>query len=260
MITGASAGLGAEFARQLAPHASALILAARRTDRLDALKAEFAATHPRLRVQCYSIDLTDPLAIEEFVRWIWDEGFRVHVLINNAGLGDHGPFENSDWAKVKSMLDVNVSALTKLTHHLLPMLRGHRHAAILNVSSTVGFLPMPHLAVYAATKAYVTSFSEALRAELRGTRISVTALCPGPVDTEFSEVASRGGTGMRSPDFLKVGPERVVRSALCAVASDRARVLPGWQIALIVLTLASLPMFLLRVFLGMAAARERQAE
>lgn len=256
LITGASAGLGVEFARQLAPHATALILAARRADRLETLRAELATTHPSLRVQCYSIDLADPLAVEEFVRWLWDEGYRVDVLINNAGLGDRGSFENSDWVKVKSMLDVNISALTKLTHHLLPMLRGHRHAAILNVSSTVGFLPMPRMAVYAATKAYVTSFSEALRAELRGSGISVTALCPGPVDTEFGAVANRGEAETAAPDFLKVSPERVVRSALRAAAADRARVLPGWQVALIVLTLASLPMFLLRPFLGLAATRQ----
>src|SRR6185295_7557808 len=111
-------------------------------------------------------------------------------LINNAGLGDHGLFESSDWSRIELMLNVNVVALTRLTRALLPELIQAR-GAVLNVSSVASLLPLPKLGVYAATKAYVTSFSEALRAELRGTGVSVTALCPGPVDTEFFGVAER---------------------------------------------------------------------
>lgn len=260
LITGASAGLGAEFARQLAPHARTLILAARRTGRLEELKASLTREHPALSVHVYGIDLADAAAIRAFLQWLRDENLRVDFLINNAGLGDHGPFLDADWPKVKQMLEVNILALTQLTHGLLPMLRagagnGACGAAILNVSSTAGFLPIPHMAVYAATKAYVTSFSEALRVELRGSGVTVTALCPGPVDTEFSGVASRAESRMTSPEFIKVPPERVVAAALRAVARDRARVVPGLAISLAMLLLAVIPMFVLRLFLGLAAAR-----
>jgi len=234
LITGASSGLGLEFARQLAPHARALVLTARRHDRLDALKSELARANPNLSIYCYALDLTDLDAIDRFTRWLADEGIRINFLINNAGLGDHGLFQHSEWSKVKPMLDVNITALTRLTHSLLPVLRTFEDSAILNVSSSASFIPVPQLAVYAATKAYVTSFSEALRAELRGAGVSVTALCPGPVDTEFSDVANAGhsGPGFSAPEFLKVPAERVVREALMGVVRDRARVIPGWAVFL----------------------------
>lgn len=255
LITGASAGLGAEFARQLALDAGTLILVARRGERLEALAAKLTREHPRLNVHPYVLDLADDAAIDAFAQWVHDKNLRVNVLVNNAGLGDHGPFESSDWTRVKRILDVNISALTKLTHRLLPMLRAGRPAAILNVSSSAGFLPLPNMAVYAATKAYVTSFSEALRAELRGSGVSVTALCPGPIDTEFGAVANRGNGGMHAPAIMKITPERAVRSALRAVASDRARIIPGVAIWLTMALTAAVPMFLLRWLLARGAER-----
>jgi uncharacterized protein len=256
LITGASSGLGVEFARQLAPQAHALVLTARRQDRLQAIKAELTRSHPNLSVYCYALDLADSDALDRFTRWLSDEGVRINFLINNAGLGDHSLFQASDWPKVKAMLDVNITALTRLTHSLLPVLRTFEDSAILNVSSSVGFLPVPQLAVYAATKAYVTSFSEALRAELRGTGVSVTALCPGPVDTEFGEVATGGhsGPGLSSPEFLKVSPERVVREALRGVERDRARVIPGWVIFLGLSFLLCIPFAFVRLGLNASVA------
>lgn len=257
MITGASSGLGWEFARQLAPHADTLILAARRLDRLEMLKAELARAHPQLNLYCCEIDLSEVAAIDNLTQWLRGENLRVNFLINNAGLGDHGTFESADWSRTKQMLDVNIAALTKLTHALLPTLCGFENAAILNVSSSASFLPVPRLAVYAATKAYVTSFSEALRAELRGTGVSVTTLCPGPVDTEFGEIAKRAGEAdkMPAPDFLKVSPEHAVHSALRAVARDRARVVPGFVMSLAMIVVCATPMFLLRWLLGLSATR-----
>ncbi len=261
LITGASSGLGLEFARQLAPLARTLVIVARRLDRLDALKADLMRNHPQLSIYTYGIDLADDEAIDGFLKWLWTEGLRVNFLINNAGLGDHGEFQSADWSKVKQMLDVNIAALTKLTHRLLPMLRSFETAAILNVSSSAGFVPVPHLAVYAATKAYVTSFSEALRAELRNTGVSVTTLCPGPVDTEFGEVANRGEVReMQSPEFLKISADQVVHSALRAVANDRARVVPGLAVALMMIVVCAVPMLLLRLGLNVAAARLRRTE
>jgi len=262
LITGASSGLGAEFARQLAPDAHALVLTARRTDRLEILKAELMRTNPNLSIYCYGLDLADTEALGRFIRWLSDEGIRINLLINNAGLGDHTLFQNSEWSKVKAMLDVNINALTRLTHALLPALRTFEDAAILNVSSSASFVPVPQLAVYAATKSYVTSFSEALRAELRGTGVTVTVLCPGPVDTEFGDVANTGhtGSGFSAPDFLKVPAEQVVHDALLAVERDRARVIPGWKIFLLMTLACCIPFALVRVGLNASVAGMHEDE
>jgi short-subunit dehydrogenase len=251
LITGASAGLGTEFARQLAPVAQSLVLVARRNDRLEALRAELAEKFPRLSVFTYAADLADAGARVAFVKWLREQGIQIDFLVNNAGLGDHGAFETSEWERVSAMLDVNISALTHLTHMLLPSMRGAGRSAILNVSSVASFFPLPNMAVYAATKAYVTSFSEALRMELRDTGVSVTALCPGPVKTEFFSVAVRpGGEDVVSHDesmpIFRVTPAEAVRTALEAVARDRARVVPGSVLAVAVAVAMLVPFFIVR--------------
>lgn len=258
LITGASSGLGAEFARQLAPHARSLILVARRRERLETLKEEL--DRPGLTIHCHAADVADEVQIEALLAALAASGERVSLLINNAGLGDHGLFENSDWARVEAMLDVNIKALTRLTHAVLPDLVRAGRGAILNVSSIASLMPLPKMAIYAASKAYVTSFSEALRAELRGTGVSVTALCPGPVNTEFFNIAERVDSreSMPAPEIFKVSAEEVVATALHAVEHDRARVIPGWLVC-IIMTIASLvPIFILRLFI--AQRRREQAE
>src|SRR6185436_938255 len=183
--------------------------------------------HPELSVFCYGLDLADEARVGEFFRWLDDSDLRVDVLVNNAGLGDHGFFDASEWEKVKRVIEVNVVALTKLTHRLVPRMIGMERAAILNVSSIVSLLPVPNMTVYSATKAYVTSFTEALRAELRGTRVRVTALCPGPIDTEFRKVAERESESrLPAPEIFKLPAEKVVRAGLKAVSKDCARVIP----------------------------------
>ncbi|HEX3619146.1 MAG TPA: SDR family NAD(P)-dependent oxidoreductase, partial [Candidatus Udaeobacter sp.] len=175
LITGASAGIGREFARQLAGRAHSMILVARREDRLAELRDELQAQHPNLAVQIRQVDLADPTQLQELMEWLDREGINVDLLINNAGLGDSGPFATSDTIRNEEMTLVNVVALTSLTRHVLPQMIAKRRGGILNVSSSAGFVPVPGSAVYAATKAYVTSFSEALRAELHGTGVSVCA-------------------------------------------------------------------------------------
>jgi len=143
---------------------------------------------------------------------------------------------------------VNVVALTSLTRQLLPRMVAKQRGAILNVSSSAGFLPIPDFAVYAATKAYVTSFSEALRAELRGTGVSVCALCPGPVHTQFQEVAKRpGGQPDRGPEFIFVPVQQVVRHALAALEADRPLLIPGLLMKLGMSLVRITPMPLLRL-------------
>jgi short-subunit dehydrogenase len=261
LITGASAGIGREFALQLAPYAGTIILLARRTDRLEALRAELLRMNPGLRVLCETVDLADAAQVSAFCERLQADGSELDFLINNAGFGDAHAFEDAEWSKIERMLQVNIVALTALCHHLIPLLRRSRPGAILNVSSVASILPVPDLAVYAATKAYVSSFTEALRAELRGTGITVSQLCPGPVDTEFQLVARDGsveGAGQPGSEWIKVTAADAARAGLRAVARDRARVFPGLAVQLVALGIGLTPLFILRYFLAVYHARTRK--
>src|SRR5207302_852546 len=152
----ATAGIGSEFARQLAPFASQLILVGRRVERLEAMKSELKTSNPSLEVWTYGIDLADEEAVEKFCAWLAENKLEVDVLINNAGLGDRGFFHSAQWPKIREILKVNIVALTQITHRLLPAMKTKPHAIIINVSSVAGLLPLPGYAVYAASKAYVT--------------------------------------------------------------------------------------------------------
>lgn len=257
LITGATAGLGAEFARQLAPVATRLILVGRREERLSELVASIQKSSPRVRLDPFRADLAIPSERERLAAWIIREEIPLNLLINNAGLGDLGPFDNAEWKRLSPMLEVNVTALTHLTHLLLPMLRLQIPSAILNVSSVAGFYPLPEMAVYAATKAYVTSFSEALRMELAHDGITVTALCPGPVPTEFFDVASRNGESIRAMDrthpALGASPELVIREALQGLEKDKPGVIPNKLLALLVRTSLLLPFPLIREAIKLGA-------
>jgi len=247
LITGGSAGLGREFARQLARRARSLVLVARREQRLDELRDELMRQHPSLSVHTHRTDLANPSELEELVTWLKSEKIDVDLLINNAGFGDLGPFATSDLIRNEQIMLVNMVALTSLTRHLLPQMIARKRGGILNVSSSAGFLPIPNFAVYAATKAYVTSFSEALRAELRGTGVSVCALCPGPVHTEFQEIAKRpSGQSESGPEFVHVSVEQVVRDALAALEADRPLVIPGFIMKLGMFLVRLTPMPILR--------------
>jgi short-subunit dehydrogenase len=247
LITGASSGLGREFARQLAGRARSLVLVARREQRLSELRGELKQHHPNLVVHIRETDLADLAQLKELVAWLEREKINVDFLINNAGLGDSGPFATSNPKRNEQMMLVNMVALTSLTRHLLPQMIARKRGGILNVSSSAGFLPIPGFAVYAASKAYVTSFSEALRTELRGTGVSVCALCPGPVHTEFQEVAKRpGGQPDSGPEFVYVSVEQVVHDALAALDADRPLVIPGFAMKLGMFLVRITPMSILR--------------
>jgi short-subunit dehydrogenase len=226
-----------------------MVLVARRNDRLDALKSDLKAVNPDLVLFGRPLDLRDQAELERFCDWLDASGLRIDLLINNAGIGDHGPFIESEWERVGSMLQVNVEALTYLTFRILPAMRKGGKGAILNVGSIAGLLPLPNSAVYAATKAYVISFSEAIRAELRSSNMSVTTLCPGPVETEFLSRATRGAARQKhtAPECFVVSVEEVVHQALAAVAHDRARVIPGVIVNLAMSVIAFLPMFMKRL-------------
>jgi short-subunit dehydrogenase len=256
LITGASAGIGREFARQLAGRASSLVLVARRQERLEELRDELTKANPTLNIHIRATDLSDERGVTELSDWLARENLSIDLLINNAGLGDVGPFATSEPQRVKEMLAVNVTALTLLTRSLLPGMIARKRGAILNVSSTAGFLPIAGFAVYAATKAYVTSLSEAIRAELRGTGVTASSLCPGPVYTEFTEVAARPGAKRdRTPEFVHVSAEEVVRTGLAALEHDRPLVIPGFVMKIGMALVRIMPLWILRLASRLSAKR-----
>jgi short-subunit dehydrogenase len=256
LITGASAGIGREFARQLATRARTLVLVARREQRLNELRDELRNRNAHLSVHSRVVDLCDKSQIDDLITWLERDNINIDFLINNAGLGDYGSFATSDPERDDRILEVNVAALTLLTHRLLPQMIAKKRGAILNVSSSAGFLPIPGMAVYAASKAYVNSFSEALRAELRGTGLTVTALCPGPVHTEFGDVAKRpGGEPERGPEFVYVSVEKTARDALAAVEADHPLVIPGLAMKIGMFLVRITPMSILRLAWRLGAKR-----
>jgi short-subunit dehydrogenase len=248
LITGASAGIGREFARQLTGRAGSLVLVARRLDRLEALRDELTKRDPNLNVHCRAVDLSRPDEIANLCAWLEQEKIAIDFLINNAGLGDRGSFATAEPERVQQMLAVNVVALTNLTRALLPAMIERHRGAILNVSSSAGFLPIRKLAVYAASKAYVTSFSEGIRAEVGKAGVVVSALCPGPVATEFSSVAQRpsGKVYRPSPAFTQVPVDQVVAAGLRAIERDKPVVVPGLVMKIAMLLVRLTPMPILR--------------
>ena len=188
LVTGASAGLGADFARLFAADGHDLVLVARRRGKLDELARELESKHGA-RVTVIAADLTRPEAPEQLAKQLSDDGIAIEFLVNNAGLGVTGPFAESDVARELGMLALNITALVHLTRLLLPAMIGRRSGRILNLGSTAGFLPGPFMAGYYASKAFVNSFTEALAFELRGTGVTATVACPGATHTEFAAVA-----------------------------------------------------------------------
>ncbi|MEX1048278.1 MAG: SDR family oxidoreductase [Akkermansiaceae bacterium] len=252
LVTGASSGLGEEFALQIAPRIDTLVLVARRESLLQRLADRIRGEFPHVTVWVFVADLRWVAEREQLLAALAEQGLRPDLLINNAGLGDYGEFATSSWEKLQSMLDLNVEALTHLTHALVPEMIRRGGGAVVNISSLASVIPIPDFAVYAATKAYVTSFSEALRIELRGHRIPVLAVCPGPVRTEFGTVARRdeNSPGMPARKSFYVPKQQVVAESLVALDRKAARVYPGLKTAAAALVLSALPLVLLRFALG----------
>jgi short-subunit dehydrogenase len=192
LITGASAGIGEELARIHAAQGGDLILVARREERLESLAAELRAEFS-ITVDVIASDLAQPGAAALLAEAVAAKGLVVDVLVNNAGFGGHGKFHDADLDREQRMIQLNITALTELTHLFLQGMVERGEGKVLNVGSTAGFLPGPLQAVYYASKAYVNSFSQAIANELEGSGVTVTVLCPGPVATEFQEAADLGG-------------------------------------------------------------------
>ena len=212
LVTGASAGIGVEFAKRLAERGYDVILSARRRERLVELAARLRAEHGDVRVEVIVADLSLPVAPAQIVAETARLGLHVDLLVNNAGFGTHGRFEALDADRERCEIAVNVAALVALTHAYLPAMLERGSGGVINVASTAAFQPVPYMSVYGATKAFVRSFSEALHEEVRTRGVRVLALCPGPTATEFftSDVAAPRGpvrtvrevvtTGLRAYD------------------------------------------------------------
>jgi short-subunit dehydrogenase len=188
LVTGASAGLGAELATLLAQDGHDLVVVARRRDKLEELAAQIKSKHA-VEVHVVAEDLAKPGAAQRIVRELQRLGLEVEVLVNNAGFGSTGAFAESDLARQMEMIQVNIVTLVELTRLLLPAMIARKSGRVLNIGSTAGFLPGAFMAVYYASKAFVNSFTEALSVELEGTGVSATVSCPGATATEFAQVA-----------------------------------------------------------------------
>lgn len=250
LITGASSGLGAEFARQLAPDATALFLTGRRLDALEKVKAECLAINAALQIHLCTGDIATDEGRRLLLESVRQTGFQPNLLINNAGMGDYGTVASADAVKLRTQMDLNMTALVLLTHACLPLLR--RPGGIINISSLASTLPMPAMAVYAASKSFVTSFSEAMAVELAPEGIAVTCVCPGPTPTSFSKTARRPDgedTDRDGQDFLRIPPSQVVAEGLAALRAGQACVYPGLGVKIAARLFHHLPRFLLRPLL-----------
>ena len=221
LVTGASGGIGAALARELARHGHDLVLAARDAAAMEALAAELREGGAGTTV--IPADLSKPGAAATLADEIARGGVAIDILVNNAGLGAAGRFDHNDPARIGEILQVNIVALTELTRLLLPAMQARRLGGVINVASTAAFQPLPYIAVYGASKAYVLHLTEALAAEYEGSGVRFLALCPGNTRTRFTEVANADVSGMAAAT-----PESVVAAALQALATRRHYLVPGW--------------------------------
>ncbi len=250
LITGASSGIGSTFAEVLAERGHDLILVARSKDKLDALAARIIAATGR-SMTVITADLGQPSSGSALAQKVASLKLDVDLLVNNAGFGSAGDFAKQSATRDADMIALNCAAVVDLAHAFLPAMLARKSGGILNVASVAGFQPTPYMAIYGASKAFVLSFSEGLWAELRGTGVNATALCPGPVDTPFFE--STGTPKLRNavPKGLMMQPRPVVEAALAALEAGRPVCVPGAPNK----ALAQLPRLLPRRFMASMAAR-----
>jgi uncharacterized protein len=245
VVTGASSGIGLAFARALAHRGERLVLVARREDRLRALAEELGGPDRALVVP---LDLARPEAGQALEEELQRRGVQVDLLVNNAGVGHTGPFHETPLERTLGIIDLNVRASVELTRRFLPPMVARGRGRIVNVVSTSAFQPVPWLNVYAASKAFLLSFTEALATELRGTGVAVQALCPGLTDSEFHQVSGTDKVAFtRTPSMPA---EQVVERSLRALERGTLRVVPGWRNRLLTASQKLLPRTLVRRVAG----------
>ncbi|HEX6590937.1 MAG TPA: SDR family oxidoreductase [Moraxellaceae bacterium] len=256
VITGASSGIGECLARQLAAEEKQpLILVARRQEKLAELAAELSQAHG-LKVEVMGLDLEQPGAAAKLVQEVASRGYAVDTLVNNAGFGINDPFGDMPLDRVQGMMQLNIVALTELSHAVLPGMRARRQGRIMNIASVAAFQACPRFAVYGATKSYVLMFSEALAAEERRNGIHVTAVCPGATRTAFHDIAGNHGTFVSR---MMDTPEMVANSAINAVNAGKSVIVTGLMNKPLPLFIRLLPRPVVTWFAGALVEREKTA-
>jgi uncharacterized protein len=246
LVTGSTVGIGLALSRVFAAGGSNLILVARNREKLDQVAQELRHAH-KIDVAVIPMDLAAPGSAQALFDEVAARGKVVDVLVNNAGMGVYGPFAESAWQQDGALLQLNVFNLTHLTRLFVPGMIERRRGGILNVASTAAFQPGPLMALYYASKAYVLSFSEALHDELQGTGVRATALCPGPVATEFFKRADMENSGLASGKVLAImSAERVAQAGYRGFRNGTAIVIPGFLNKLGPFSLRFTPRFLVR--------------
>jgi uncharacterized protein len=258
LITGASAGIGRELALEFGARAETLVLAARRLERLERLRDELLASYPGLKVVVLAADLSDECEIQTLLERVAEQAGPVDVLVNNAGLGDAALFDRSDWARNRQILRTNIFAVAQLSSALVPGMVKRGRGGVLNIGSGAGLTVLPNAAVYVASKHFVAGFSEALRADLAGTGVTVTQVCPGPVESEFNQAAGiRGNMKGTPPRFFHITAAQCAREALAGFERGDALVFPGRAYRFLMRTLPLIPLWLRRKQAASTAARLR---
>ena len=225
LITGASAGIGFELTKSLAPKLDLLIVVARRAERLKQVADELRTQFPKLRVTVETTDLADPEAVESLLKRL--QGLNVDVLVNNAGLGEGELFETSRWSRIQQIVTVNILAMLRLSHHFLPPMISRGHGAILNIGSGAGYAAMPNAAVYTASKHFVRAFTESLRAQLAGTGITVSEAAPGPVESEFDQVAGIEGGATPGQGIFRITAQQCAADIAREFENGAPVIFPG---------------------------------
>jgi uncharacterized protein len=258
VVTGASGGIGRELAVQLAARAAILVLIARRAEVLEELRQELTSLYSGLRVVVITTDLSDEAEVERALAELHAQVGEVDVLVNNAGIGDSGLFDRAKWVRTRQLLATNVLAPVRLSLALVPAMVARGRGGVLNVGSGAGLTIMPAAAAYTASKHFIDGFSEALRADLAGTGVVVTQVCPGPVDSGFDQAAgSVGGMTGGPPRFVRISAEECAREALGGFDRGAALVFPGRPFRILMHLLALAPRRLLRRQAALLAARVR---
>jgi uncharacterized protein len=248
LLTGASAGIGAALAREAANDGHDLVLVSRRREPMEALAAELKSTGVEITV--IPADLGKPGAAAAVMKTVEEHGLVIDTLINNAGLGDTGRFDQEDPQRILSMLQVNVVALTELTRLVLPQMVARKRGKVMLLSSTASFQPGPGMAVYYATKSYVLSFGRAIGYELRGTGVTVTTLCPGPTTSEFAQVANMQGVALLEGPMPVMSAAEVARQGYAALKAGRPQIITGVVNKMIAMSTRFTPTSILLIIAG----------
>ncbi|HEY1359784.1 MAG TPA: SDR family oxidoreductase [Thermoleophilaceae bacterium] len=226
LVTGASSGIGADIARSLASRGHGTVLVARRSERLEELAEELRTRHG-VRAETLASDLSDASARDGLVSRIEELGLTVEVLVNNAGFGSGGLFHELDQERELEMVRLNVETVVALCGEYVPRMVGRGRGALLNVASTAAFQPLPRQATYAATKAFVLAFTDGLHADLSGTGVTATSLCPGPVKTEFADTAGIAAEASGVPELFWTDSDFVAEEAVKGLERGKRVVVPG---------------------------------